>query len=103
MILKLTSQFSFYFIIETTKVKKGQVTGYVYKNLLERDFHASYPNQKWVMDKTEIQVDQEKFYISAMIDLFNREVTAFEVSSVQIRNLLKLPLKRSEKEKVEDT
>ena len=37
---------------KTTKVAKGKAAGYVYENLLNRDFHATHPNQKWVTDMT---------------------------------------------------
>ncbi|WP_227937657.1 hypothetical protein [Alkalihalobacillus deserti] len=38
---------------------------------------------------TEIQIKNEKFYISAIIDLFNREVIAFEISSSPNQELIK--------------
>ena len=75
---------------KTTKVSKDKSGGYVYENLLERGFFMPViPNQKWVTDMTEIQAEQKKFYISAIVDLFNREVIAFEVSSSPNKDLLK--------------
>lgn len=74
---------------KTTKVSKDKAAGYVYENLLERDFHANHPNQKWVTDMTEIQVEQEKFYISAIVDVFNREIIALKVSSSPNQELIK--------------
>ena len=38
------------------------------------------PNQKWVTDMTEIIIDDNKLYASALMDLFNREILAFEIS-----------------------
>lgn len=63
-----------------SKEAKGKSAGYVYENLLARDFHADHPNQKWVTDMTEVQIDNKKIYVSALMDLFNREVIAFETS-----------------------
>ena len=60
---------------------KGKAAGYVYENLLNRDFHATHPNQKWVTDMTEVMVEGKKYYISALMDLFNRELIALQVSS----------------------
>lgn len=84
---------------KTTKETKGQAVGNVYENLLNRDFHASHPNQKWVTDMSEIQVDQEKFYISALMDLFNREVIAFEVSSSPNQDLIKATIESAQKKR----
>jgi len=60
--------------------QKSSSAGFVYENHLERDFDAEHPNQKWVTDMTELWVDNGKVYISALMDLFNREIIAFEIS-----------------------
>jgi putative transposase len=82
---------------KTTKDSKGQAAGYVYENLLKRNFDASHPNQKWVTDMTEIQVEKEKFYISAIVDLFNREVIAFKISSSPNKELIEATLNAAQK------
>jgi putative transposase len=46
-------------------------------NLLERDFSATAPNQKWVTDVTEFTVAGGKLYLSPLIDLFNGEVISY--------------------------
>ena len=38
-------------------------------NLLNRDFHADKPNQKWVTDVTECRLFGEKLYLSPILDL----------------------------------
>ena len=38
-------------------------------NLLNRDFHADKPNQKWVADVTEFRLFGEKLYLSPILDL----------------------------------
>lgn len=55
---------------KTTKEAKDKAVGYVYENLLNRDFQAAHPNQKWVTDMTEVLVENKKYYISALMDLF---------------------------------
>jgi putative transposase len=84
---------------KTSKDSKGQAAGYVYENLLKRDFDASHPNQKWVTDMTEIQVEKEKFYISAIVDLFNREVIAFKISSSPNKELIEATLNAAQKKR----
>jgi putative transposase len=86
-------------IPKTTKDSKGQAAGYVYENHLKRDFDASHPNQKWVTDMTEIQVEKEKFYVSAIVDLFNREVIAFETSSSPNKELIEATLIAAQKKR----
>lgn len=43
-------------------------------NVLQRDFRASAPNQKWATDVTEFNVNGHKLYLSACMDLYNREI-----------------------------
>jgi putative transposase len=82
---------------KSTKSSKGKAAGYVYENLLKRDFHASHPNQKWVTDMTEVQVRDRKFYISALMDLFNREVIALKISSSPNQELIKATIEAAKK------
>ena len=58
---------------------RGQV-GKVASNLLERDFNAERPNQKWATDVTEFKVDGKKLYLSPVVDLFNGEIVAYATS-----------------------
>lgn len=68
------------------KSYQGEV-GQVAPNLLQREFTADKPNQKWVTDVTEFKVGEQKVYLSPVIDLFNQEVVSYEV-----RKSVKLPL-----------
>ncbi len=58
---------------------KGSV-GQAVDNLLERDFKADLPNQKWVTDVTEFKVKEEKVYLSPVIDLFSGNVVAYRTA-----------------------
>ena len=58
---------------------RGEV-GRVAPNLLERDFKADAPNLKWVTDVTEFSLFGTKLYLSPIIDLFNGEVVAYDLS-----------------------
>ncbi|GHA41600.1 integrase [Photobacterium aphoticum] len=48
-------------------------------NVLERGFEASKPDEKWVTDVTEFKVKGQKVYLSPVIDLFTREVVAYQL------------------------
>lgn len=60
--------------------------GKIADNLLKRDFKASKPNEKWVTDITEFKVNNEKLYLSPVIDLFNGEVISFNLSNHPVFN-----------------
>ena len=47
-------------------------------NVLNRQFQADQPNQKWVTDVTEFNVRGEKLYLSPVMDLYNGEIVAYE-------------------------
>ncbi|QVM91196.1 IS3 family transposase [Pseudomonas entomophila] len=57
------------------------IVGKIAANLLERNFIAQRPNQKWVTDVTEFKVAQQKFYLSPVMDLYNGEIVAYETAS----------------------
>ncbi|WP_152561434.1 IS3-like element ISPsy8 family transposase [Pseudomonas savastanoi] len=59
---------------------KGTV-GKIAPNLLERNFTAQRPNQKWVTDVTEFKVANRKLYLSPVMDLYNGEIVAYELST----------------------
>ena len=46
-------------------------------NVLQRDFCATSPNQKWATDVTEFNVNGHKLYLSACMDLYNGEIVAY--------------------------
>lgn len=49
-------------------------------NLLNRNFTAEKPNQKWVTDVTQYRVGERWLYLSAVKDLFNNEIVAYQLS-----------------------
>ena len=64
---------------------KGTV-GKVAENLLKRNFNSNKPNQKWVTDVTEFKVNNEKLYLSPIVDLFNGEVISYNLSRRPVFN-----------------
>ena len=47
---------------------------------------------------TEVLVEGKKYYISALVDLFNRELLALQVSSSPNLELIKATIEASKKE-----
>jgi transposase InsO family protein len=68
-------------------------------NLLDRQFDADAPNQRWVGDTTEVVIGSSgKLYLAAILDLFSRFIVGWAVSAVNDRHLtikaLEMALKR---------
>jgi putative transposase len=51
------------------------------QNLMNRDFIASEPNQKWVSDITYIATRDGWLYLATVIDLFSRRVVGWSMSA----------------------
>ena len=70
---------------------KGEI-GKIADNLLRRDFYASKPFEKLTTDVTELKVCDDKVYLSPVMDLYNREIVSYSISSSpnlwQIREML---------------
>ena len=70
---------------------KGEV-GKIADNLLKRDFNTSKPFKKLTTDVTQFKVCDEKVYLSPVMDLFNREIVSYSISTRpilwQIREML---------------
>ena len=58
---------------------KGEI-GKVAPNLINRDFHAIAPNQKWTTDITEFSLFGKKLYLSPVLDMYNSEIISYSIS-----------------------
>jgi len=58
-------------------------------NLLNREFEAAAPNQRWVGDTTELLIGNggAKLYLAAILDLYSRFIVGWAVSAVNDRHL----------------
>lgn len=72
-----------------------------YENLLNRDFKAERPNQKWVTDISYIQAGNEVLYLSIIKDLFDNSIVSYQIGTEQsIHLVLRTITAAKEKEKV---
>lgn len=57
---------------------------YIAENLLDRQFYADKPNEKWLTDVTEFRwyegIEVHKIYLSAILDLCDRRIVAYVIS-----------------------
>ena len=51
------------------------------ENLLNRDFQAATPNEKWLTDITEFQIPAGKVYLSPLIDCFDGLVVSWTIGT----------------------
>lgn len=60
---------------------------YLAENLLNREFHADKPNEKWLTDVTEFKWYElkngewikHKVYLSAILDLYDRRIVSYVI------------------------
>ena len=72
-----------------------------YTNLLNRDFHADRPNQKWVTDISYIHSEEGVLYLSMIRDLFDGSIVAYKMGTEQTVNLVLNTIREAkQKEKV---
>ena len=66
---------------------KGNV-GKIAPNLLNRDFYADKPNQKWVTDVTEFSLFGEKLYLSPILDLHSSDLVSYTISDRPVLSMV---------------
>ena len=73
---------------------KGNV-GKITANLLQRQFKADRPNEKWVTDVTEFKVADQKLYLLTILDLYNGEIIAHQIEGRPVYGLVKEMLSKA--------
>ena len=66
---------------------KGEV-GKTAPNLLNRDFFAERPNQKWATDVTEFSLFGRKLYLSPILDLHNGYLVSYTISERPVLSMV---------------
>lgn len=56
---------------------------HIAENILNREFHAERPNEKWLTDVTEFKwyegIEKHKIYLSAIFDLYDRRIVSYVI------------------------
>ena len=68
-----------------------------YPNLLDRDFSAERPNQKWVTDISYIHTKQGVLYLSIVRDLYDNSIVAYKTGTEQNVNLVLNTIREAKK------
>ena len=66
---------------------KGRM-GEIAPNLLQRNFYAEKPNQKWVTDVTEFSMFGQKLYLSPILDLHNGYLVSYTLGERPVLSLV---------------
>ena len=80
---------------------RGEI-GKTAPNILNREFDATRPNEKWATDVTEFKVADRKAYLSPIIDMFNGEIIAYTISDRPDLKMV-MDMIHSAKRKIKDT
>ena len=59
-----------------------------YEDILNRDFHADAPNQKWVTDISYIHTDEGVIYLSMIRDIYYNSIVAYKTAVQQTVSLI---------------
>ena len=81
---------------------KGEV-GKIAPNLLQRNFHADRPNQKWVTDVTEFSLFGQKLYLSPILDLCSSDLVSCTISDRPVISMVTSMLDKAFEQIPDDT
>lgn len=84
------------FRVQTTDSNHDMPTA---PNLLQQDFKATKPNQKWVADITYIPCRQGKLYLASILDLYTKQIVGWQLSDRMTTNLVMDALEQAYKAK----
>ena len=100
-ILRVMQKYNLLSVVRRKKYRNYGEYLHKYPNLLNRDFHAERPNQKWVTDISYIHTKQGVLYLSIIRDLFDNSIVAYKTGTEQNVNLVLSTIKSAmKKEKV---
>ncbi len=57
-------------------------------NLLQQNFHAKKPNQKWATEVTEFSLFGEKLYLSPILDLRGSDLVSYTISDSPVLSMV---------------
>lgn len=87
-ILRVMQKYSLLSVVRRKKYRNYSTVLHKYPNLLNRDFHADRPNQKWVTDISYIHTKQGVLYLSIIRDLYDNSIVAYKTGTEQNVNLV---------------
>jgi transposase InsO family protein len=75
-----------------------QTKMHTYEDKIKRNFHANRPNQKWVTDISYIRTKEGTLYLSAIKDLYDNFIVAYDMGATQDNTLVLRTIQKAKKE-----
>lgn len=96
-ILRVMQKYNLLSVIRRKKYRNYGNYIHKYENLLNRNFHADRPNQKWVTDISYIHTKQGVLYLSIIRDLYDNSIIAYKTGTEQNVNLVLSTIRAAKK------
>jgi len=96
-ILRVMQKYGLLSVIRRKKYRNYGDYLHKYPNLLNRDFSAEKPNQKWVTDISYIHTKQGVLYLSVIRDLYDNSIVAYKTGTEQNINLVLSTIREAKK------
>ena len=96
-ILRVMQKYGLLSVIRRKKYRNYGEYLHKYPNLLNREFYAERPNQKWVTDISYIHTKQGVLYLSVIRDLYDNSIIAYKTGTEQNVNLVLSTIKAAKK------
>jgi transposase InsO family protein len=93
-VLRITQRYNLLSVIRRRRLYKYVPNGNLrYVNILNRNFFAEHPNQRWVTDISYIITEGGILYLSAIRDLYDNYIVAHKVAKRQNYSLVEQTIK----------
>ncbi len=79
-ILRVMQKYNLLSVVRRKKYHYCHQRLHKYENILNRDFSADRPNQKWVTDISYIKTTEGFLYLSVIRDLYDNSVVSYQMS-----------------------
>ena len=87
-VLRVMQKYNLLSVVRRKKYRNYGEYLHRYPTLLNRDFSAERPNQKWVTDISYIHTEQGVLYLSIIRDLYDNSIVAYKTGTEQNINLV---------------
>lgn len=96
-VLRVMNKYNLLSVVRRKKFHNCSLIYCKYDNIINRQFLATRPNEKWVTDTSYIKTSQGFLYVSVIVDLYDLSVVAHKTSTAHNVNLVLDTVKAAKK------
>ena len=96
-VLRVMQKYNLLSVVKRKKYRNYGNCIHKYENLLNQNFHADRPNQKWVTDISYIHTKQGVLYLSVIRDLYDSSIVAYKTGTEQNAELVLSTIRAAKK------